>query len=100
MDAMKVIVIGAGATGLTVAYLLARTGVRVTVLEAASRPGGLLATFDTGDGHLLEQFYHHFFTHDTAGQLQQKLLVIRLSQTQHDDMFAPGSISPMRELED
>jgi hypothetical protein len=31
---------------------------------------------------------HHFFTEDN-GHLEQKLLVIRLSQTQHDEMFAP-----------
>lgn len=38
---------------------------------------------------------HHFFTHDTAGQLEQKLLVIRLSQIQHDDLFAPEGILPL-----
>lgn len=61
---MKVVVIGAGATGLAVGYLLARAGVSVTIVEAAPRPGGLLATFDVGDGHRLEHFYHHFFIHD------------------------------------
>ena len=43
---------------------------------------------------------HHFFTQETAGQRQQKLLVIRLSQTQHDEMFAVGSIPPPAELDD
>ncbi|MBN2474694.1 MAG: NAD(P)/FAD-dependent oxidoreductase [Pirellulales bacterium] len=61
---MKVVVIGAGATGLAASYLLARAGVKVTVVEAADRPGGLLATFNAGDGHRLEHYYHHFFTHD------------------------------------
>ena len=32
---------------------------------------------------------HHFFTEDT-GQLEQKLLVVRLSQTQHDELFCPS----------
>ena len=30
---------------------------------------------------------HYFFTEEHSGQLEQKLLVIRLSQTQHDDLF-------------
>ena len=61
---VKVVVIGAGATGLVTAYLLARSGAEVTVVEGASRSGGLLGTFDVGEGQLLEHFYHHFFTHD------------------------------------
>ena len=32
---------------------------------------------------------HRFFTHECAGQAEQKLLVIRLSQTQHDGLFSP-----------
>lgn len=60
----RVIVAGAGATGLALAYLLSRQGCRVVLLEAAKRPGGLLTAFDVGDGHLLEHFYHYFFTHD------------------------------------
>lgn len=31
---------------------------------------------------------HHFLTEED-GQLEQKLLVLRLSQTQHDDLFSP-----------
>jgi hypothetical protein len=32
---------------------------------------------------------HRFFTHECGGQAEQKLLVIRLSQTQHDGLFSP-----------
>lgn len=39
---MKVVVVGAGAGGLVAAWELARAGCSVTVLEAATRPGGLL----------------------------------------------------------
>lgn len=31
---------------------------------------------------------HHFLTEMNSGKLEQKLLVIRLSQTQHDDLFS------------
>lgn len=61
---MRVVVVGAGATGLSAAYLLARAGAEVTLLEASSQPGGLLATTDIGCERRLECFYHHFFTHD------------------------------------
>ena len=61
---MKAVVIGAGASGLAIAYLLARAGVHVHVIEKSPSPGGLLATFSLGDCDRLEYFYHHFFTHD------------------------------------
>jgi hypothetical protein len=32
---------------------------------------------------------HYFFTEQTNGALEQKLLIIRLAQTQHDDLFGP-----------
>jgi protoporphyrinogen oxidase len=59
----KLIVVGGGITGLAAAYLAARAGVRVTVLEASPAVGGLLGTFEVG-GNRLEWFYHHAFTHD------------------------------------
>ena len=36
---------------------------------------------------------HNFLTTDSSGSLEQKLLVIRLSQTQHDELFEPAPIS-------
>jgi protoporphyrinogen oxidase len=61
---VRVVVCGAGATGLAAAYLLHRAGHEAIVVEASTQPGGLLATFDAGGGSRLEYFYHHFFTHD------------------------------------
>lgn len=37
---------------------------------------------------------HGFFTYERAGYQEQKLLVIRLSQTQHDGLFAPPDVPP------
>jgi protoporphyrinogen oxidase len=59
----NLVVVGGGITGLAAAYLAAKTGVRVTVLEASGTAGGLLDTFEVG-GSRLEKFYHHAFTHD------------------------------------
>lgn len=59
----KITIIGGGMTGLTAAYLAAKNGWEVTVLEAEKEMGGLAGTFVIG-GNRLEIFYHHFFTHD------------------------------------
>lgn len=61
--AKKITIIGGGITGLTAAYLAAKDGWEVTVLEGSAKPGGLLGTFQIG-GNLLEQYYHHFFNND------------------------------------
>jgi protoporphyrinogen oxidase len=58
-----VVVIGAGFTGLSAAYELARAGRKVLVLEQAEEIGGLAAAFDVGDAKL-DRFYHHWFTND------------------------------------
>jgi hypothetical protein len=39
---------------------------------------------------------HHFFTEDN-GKLEQKLLVLRLAQTQHDGLFSPTRMLPGQE---
>lgn len=62
---MRVGVIGAGATGLTAAYDLARNGHEVVVLEAADELGGLAGSLQVG-GTPLERFYHHLFGTDHA----------------------------------
>ena len=60
---MRIAIVGAGITGLTLAYLLEQRGHTVEVFEAGRAPGGELATVDVG-GEPVERFYHHLFTHD------------------------------------
>jgi protoporphyrinogen oxidase len=59
----RIVIVGAGFTGLAAGYELARRNFRPTILEAESEPGGLAATFQVG-GARLERFYHHWFTSD------------------------------------
>ena len=59
----RVLVIGAGFTGLAAAFDLARQGVPVTLLEADAHVGGLAGAFET-QGERLDRFYHHWFTSD------------------------------------
>ena len=56
-------VVGGGFAGLAAAGLLARAGQRVVVLERDANLGGLAGGFEL-DGHVLEKFYHHWFTND------------------------------------
>ncbi len=56
-------VVGGGITGLVAAYIAAKSGKRVRIIEASDSFGGLLKTFEIG-GTELECFYHHFFLHD------------------------------------
>ena len=59
----QITIIGGGITGLATAYIAAKNGQKVRVLEAGKNFGGLLNTFEIG-GNRLEYYYHHFFTHD------------------------------------
>jgi protoporphyrinogen oxidase len=62
----RVIVIGAGYTGLAAAYDLAKAGHPVTIYEAEAEIGGLAGSFELSPGVWVEKFYHHWFTSDTA----------------------------------
>lgn len=64
MKQYDVVIVGAGFTGLTAAYCLAKAGKSVRVIEADSSPGGLAGTFQFSDGVKLEKFYHHWFNND------------------------------------
>ena len=64
---MKIAIIGAGFTGLSAAYQLAKQGHDVTVFEKDSQPGGLAIGYqEKGWDWTLEAFYHHWFTNDKA----------------------------------
>lgn len=64
MNQYDVVIVGAGFTGLTAAYVLAKQGKKVRVIEADATEGGLAGTFEFADGVRLEKFYHHWFNND------------------------------------
>lgn len=59
----KIGIVGAGYTGLTLGYYLAKAGIEVTLFERDHQVGGLAGTFSVGNTEL-EKFYHHWFTND------------------------------------
>ncbi|MEM6521163.1 MAG: FAD-dependent oxidoreductase [Cyanobacteria bacterium P01_C01_bin.70] len=59
--APRVVVVGAGWAGLGAAYHLAKQGYAVTLLEAGSYPGGLVAGWQTEKGRSVEAGIHGFW---------------------------------------
>jgi hypothetical protein len=55
-------------------------------IAATLAPGQSLLLTCTPEGKGLGR---HFFTETVSGTRQQKVLLVRLAQTQHDDLFAP-----------
>ena len=66
MAQRKVVIIGAGYSGLAAAYELVQSGVHVEIFEQDSEVGGLAGTFELSPGVRIEKFYHHWFTSDRA----------------------------------
>ena len=57
----QVVVVGAGWAGLGATYHLAKQGYQVTLLEAGSYPGGLVAGWKTNSGRSVEAGIHGFW---------------------------------------
>jgi len=62
---MNIAIIGAGYTGLSAAYDLAKAGHDVTIFESSDHPGGLAAGFKEPHWDWsVEKYYHHWFASD------------------------------------
>ncbi len=79
---MRVVIIGAGFTGLAAAYRLAKSGHHVTILEREATLGGLAMGYKHPKWRWkLDKAYHHLFTNDysaikLAKEIGQKLTII------------------------
>lgn len=60
----KAFVLGAGITGLVLAWKLAKNGGEVIIIESSSSPGGLAKTIEW-DGFRFDNGAHNFFTYDS-----------------------------------
>ncbi|TFH14427.1 MAG: FAD-dependent oxidoreductase [Lentisphaerales bacterium] len=75
---MSVVIIGAGMSGLTTAFLLRKRGFDVQVLEASSYAGGGAHSFEW-NGHTCDWATHRLFTHDEH-TLQQLLSLVPMNK--------------------
>ncbi|MCL2665809.1 MAG: NAD(P)/FAD-dependent oxidoreductase [Defluviitaleaceae bacterium] len=89
----KIAVIGAGITGLTAAYCLAKKGHDVSVFEAAEYSGGI-AVSHIINGVGIEDIYHHIFTSDEyLLQLSEELgLINEIEWIEPSDGFYSDSV--------
>lgn len=79
-----VVVVGGGVSGLIAAWECAKVGMRVTVVEAAERPGGVLRSAEVG-GVVLDLGAESFATR--GGHVRALVDELGLS----DDVVAPGT---------
>lgn len=98
----KLTIVGGGITGLATAYIAAKAGRQVTVVEAGKSFGGLLNTFEIG-GNRLEFYYHHFFTHDAELRWLLRQLDLEDRLQFHDatmGVYRNGTVYPFNSPKD
>ena len=101
MNSNKIIIIGAGLSGLTIAYLLQKKGFDITILEADSRIGGRIETKIGSSGTTIEMGgtwfskpHHHFI-----GLLDQFNIPHFKQYTQGVSLFETMSFVPPQKFE-
>lgn len=88
MDRVRVGIVGAGVTGLSAAYDLAKRGCTVMVFEATQIVGGLASGFKAeGWEWPLDRFYHHWFASD------DDVLALIKEIGQSDKVFFPRPVT-------
>jgi len=92
----KVAIIGAGASGLSAGYYLAKAGFKVEIFESSPDLGGLGSSYEVA-GQPVEKFVHHLFASDIY--FKQLIQELELSDKLHfkkskDAVFVEKKIIP------
>jgi len=89
----RVVVVGAGWAGLGAAYHLASQGYNVTLLEAGSLPGGLVAGWKTAGGRSIEAGVHGFwYPYKNIFSLVRKLGISPFTPFTRSSQYSPAGL--------
>ena len=91
-----VCIVGAGLTGLTLAYELKKAGVDSLLLEAAPRIGGRIQTVVFADGVTAEAHMEEYFERSPAVPLLRELGLPLVEDVAHSTVRIDGKIHPYR----
>ena len=95
MNKYDSIVVGAGAGGLTMALILARTGRKVLILEKSTKPGGALGSFDFS-GYRLDAGFHFTGALQDGGLFDQLLKALDIRKMVNPIFLSPDSANIFR----
>ena len=89
-----VCIVGAGLTGLTLAYELDKAGIDSLLLEAAPRVGGRIQTVAFADGSTVEAHMEEYFERSPAVDLLRELELPLVEDVAHSTVRIDGTIHP------
>jgi monoamine oxidase len=89
-----VVIVGAGLTGLTVAYELEKAGIEALLLEASPRLGGRIQTITFADGATAEGHMEEYFERSPAVPLLRELELPLIEDLAHSTVRIDGEIYP------
>ncbi len=89
-----VVIVGAGLTGLTVAYELEKAGIEALLLESSPRIGGRIQTVIFPDGATAEGHMEEYFARSPAYPLLQELQLPLIEDVAHSTVRIDGKIYP------
>ncbi len=92
----RVVIVGAGLTGLTTAYELRKAGIDAVILEAGPRAGGRIQTVTFGDGTHVEAHMEEYWARSPAYQLLRELKVPLVEDVAHSTLRIDGTTYPYR----
>ncbi|HEX8932399.1 MAG TPA: FAD-dependent oxidoreductase [Patescibacteria group bacterium] len=82
---MNIAIIGAGYTGLSAAYQLAKNGHHVTIFEKDAQPGGLAVGYQEKRWDwTLEKHYHHWFTNANEAINHDQTIINLAKEIKHE----------------